>query len=224
MKIRLSNKDFFIINFFSMEKKMKKFMFVSMMVFVLFMVACGSEPQRSAGNSATPATGQNPFGPTFKTPCEMYDDDEWFAATGIYAASSKQKGVVLANALAAAQREVRMKVQHAYKGMVSDFMESVGNNKGNDVEQKLTQAGDQIIDKVINDTQAKCREFGAVQADGDVEAYVGIRIRKKELSEKITENIKNKLSDEEKMKVKFDEEEYRKKMDERFEKFKEGQN
>ena len=202
---------------------MKKFMFVSMMVFVLFMAACGSEPQRSAGNSSTPAASQNPFGPTFKTPCEMLDDDEWFAATGIFAGSFKQKGKVIRGALQDAQSQVRMKIKHAYKGMISDFMESVGNNKGNDLEGKFSQAGDQIIDTVVNDTQAKCQEFGAVQGDGDVEAYVGIKIRKRELAEKIAVDIKNKLSDEEKMKVKFDEEEYRKKMEERFEKFKEGQ-
>ena len=200
---------------------MKKFTFVSMIVFVLFMVACGSEPQRSAGNSSTPAASQNPFGQTYNTPCEMYDDDDWFADTGIAMGSYKQKGTVQQNALTNAQDLCRAKVKHAYKGMISNFAQTHGNNNGSDIINKVSRAGDQIIDAVINDTQAKCKAWGSVDSDGMIEAYVGIKIRKRELSEKIAQEVKNVLTEDEKTRIDFKEDEYRKQMDDRFEKYKE---
>lgn len=201
---------------------MKKFMFVSMMVFVFFMAACASEQQRSSGSSSSPATAQtNPFGDSYEPPCQMYDDDDFFAATGIYRGSMNQKGEVQKFALVNAQTQCRMKVQHVYRGMVSDFAETIGNNKGNDIETKISQAGDQIINATIRDTQAKCVKFSGVGSDGMVEAYVGIKIPKRDLAKKVAEAVENVLSDEEKMKVRFHEEDFRNKMEERFEKYKE---
>lgn len=198
---------------------MKKFMFVSMIVFVFFMTACGSEPQRAAGSSAPAQT--NPFGDSYEAPCQMYDDDDYFAATGIYKGSMEQKGELQKFALVNAQTICRMKVKHTYRGMVSDFAQSHGNNRGNDIETKISQAGDQIIDAVINDTQAKCVKYSGVGADGRMEAYVGIKINKRELAGKVADAVKDALTDEEKTKIDFHEDEYRKQMEERFEKYRE---
>ena len=197
---------------------MKKIMFVSTMVFVFFMAACASEQQKTANNA--PAGSTNPFGDSYEAPCQMYDDDV-FAATGIYKGSMEQKGELQKFALVNAQTLCRMKVKHTYRGMVSDFAQSHGNNRGNDIETKISQAGDQIIDAVINDTQAKCVKYSGVGADGRMEAYVGIKINKRELAGKIADAVKDALTDEEKTKIDFHEEEYRKQMEERFEKFRE---
>ena len=198
---------------------MKKFMFVSMLVFCFFIAACASEQQKTANNA--PAGSTNPFGDTYEAPCQMYDDDDFFAATGIYKGSMEQKGELQKFALVNAQTLCRMKVKHTYRGMVSDFAQSHGNNRGNDIETKISQAGDQIIDAVINDTQAKCVKYSGVGADGRMEAYVGIKINKRELAGKVADAVKDALTDEEKTKIDFHEDEYRKQMEERFEKYRE---
>lgn len=197
---------------------MKKFMFVSMFVFVFFMSACASEQKKS---DSAQSGSTNPFGDSYEAPCQVYDDDDYFAATGIYRGSMNQKGELQKFALVNAQTICRMKVKHAYRGMVSDFSQSHGNNRGNDIETKITQAGDQIIDTVINDTQAKCVKYSGVGADGMIETYVAIKIPKKELAGKMADEVKNVLTDEEKTKIDFHEDEYRKQMEERFEKFRE---
>ena len=198
---------------------MKKFMFVSIMVFVFFMAACASDQPKTANNA--PAGSTNPFGDSYEAPCQVYDDDDYFAATGIYRGSMNQKGELQSFALVNAQNICRQKAKHAYRGMVSDFAQSHGNNRGNDIETKISRAGDQIIDIVMNDAQAKCVKYSAVGPDGMIEAYVAIKIPKRELAGKMADEVKNVLTDEEKTKIDFHEDEYRKQMEDRFEKYRE---
>lgn len=193
-------------------------LFTVVILSTVTMVACGSQKQLAQQQTG----GGNPFGDVYEAPCTVYDTEEEFAATGIYRGSMNQKGEVHKYALQNAQSLVRMKIQHAYKGMVSDYSSSIGNNAGNDIETKMTMAGDQIIDAVINNTSECCVKYGAVGADGHIECYVAIKISKTDLSEKITKEVANKLSDEEKMRIGFNEAQYREQMNQRFEQYKEN--
>lgn len=166
-------------------------------------------------------TSGNPFGDVYEAPCTVYDTNEEFAATGIFRGSMYQKGEVHKFALQNAQSLVRMKIKHAYKAIVSDYSSSTGNNAGNDIERKVTEAGDQIIDTVINNTSECCVKFSSVGDDGHIECYVAIKIPKNDLSEKIAKEVSNKLSDDEKMRINFNEAQYREQMKKRFEQYQE---
>ena len=195
---------------------MKK-MFLAVAILSIIILSSCTTVQPVAQTQAT----QNPFGQTFKLPCAEYDTKTEFAATGIYRGSMNQKGQLQMYALQNAQQIVRMKAKHAYKGMVSDYSSSLGNNQGNDIESKIQMAGDQMIDVILNDTEATCIEFGAVQADGHIECYVGIRVSKQEIAEKVSKTVANKLSEEEKMRIGFNEEQYREKMEQRMQQYEE---
>ncbi len=177
---------------------------------MVMVSACGSSKQTVQNNS------KNPFGDTYEAPCQELDTETEFGATGIYKCSAAQKGQAQVFALQNAQQIVRMKMQHAYKGMVSDFSQSYGGNAGNDIQNKITMAGDQVIDAVVNDTRATCVKFSAVDDRGDIECYVGIRISKQELAKKIAERVGNVLTDEEKMRTDFNEKKFRERMEARF--------
>lgn len=200
------------------KKIMKKtFLFLILTASILvFNVSCGSQKQVPQQK-----TSGNPFGDVYEAPCTVYDTNEEFAATGIYRGSMYQKGEVHKFALQNAQSIVRMKIKHAYKGMVSEYTSSIGNNAGNDIETKITSAGDQIIDTVVNNTSECCIKYSAVADDGQIECYVAIKIAKNDLSEKIAKEISNKLSDDEKMRINFNESQYREQMEKRFEQYKE---
>ncbi len=185
------------------------------MVVAMALVGCGSQ------KTVATAQAQSPFGEVYEAPCTVYDTPEEFAATGIYRGSMNQKGLVQQYALQNAQTIVRMKMQHAYKGMVSDFTQSIGNNQGNDLSAKISQAGDQIIDVVVNNTSACCLRWGAVGDDGHIECYIAIKISKADLSQKVAQAVDNKLTEEEKMRIGFDEAQYREKMEQRFKEYKE---
>lgn len=184
-------------------------------VMAVFFASCGSQ------KTVAQKTGGNPFGETYTMPCEVYDTQEQFAATGIFRGSSNQKGDVQKYALQNAQEIIRLKMKHAYQGMVSDYSSTVGNNQGNDIERKITSAGDRIIDDIINETAQSCTRWSAVEEDGHITCYTAIQISKKETAKKVATAVQNKLTDEEKARIGFNEEEYRKQMEKRFEQYKE---
>ncbi|WP_163214167.1 hypothetical protein [Bacteroides sp. 519] len=200
---------------------MKNLSKILVLLFCIGLSACGS--QRVATSTPAPVapvakTSKSPFGETFTVPCPMYDDDEWFGATGIARGSYERMDVLQEMALTNAQNLCRQKMKHAYKGMVSDYAKYIGNNQGSNARTNIERAGDQVIDAIVNDTQSKCTEFSAVDDKGYVACYVGIKISKKEIADKIVDQI----SRDEEMGIGFEEDQYRKSMDKTFMKFKEN--
>ena len=201
---------------------MKKNLVLAVILIVSAVILSACNSQKSSVQSSNQKSGSNPFGGgTYIPPCEIYDTPTEFAATGIFRGSSNQKGEVHKNALLNAQDIIRTKMKHAYKGMVSEYSSSIGNNKGNDIERKMTSAGDRIIDAIINETAESCIRYGEVQSDGHLECYVAIQISKQEVAQKVAQEVQDKLTQDEKDRISFNEQEYRKQMEERFKQYKE---
>ena len=165
---------------------------------------------------------ENPFGQTYSTPCEIYDSPSEFTANGIFTGSSRQMGEVQKYALENAQEIVRLKMKHAYKGMVSDYSSTHGNDKGNTLEKKISSAGDRIIDAVVNETMESCKSWSKIDDAGQITCYVAIRIPKADLAAKVAKEVQNQLTPDEKTRIDFDVSVYRKQMEERFKQFQEG--
>lgn len=192
---------------------MKKILFYLGVASVVFIASCG-------GNKKTVKDDyRSPFGETYEAPCLELDSESEFGATGIYKCSASQKGQAQSFALQNAQQQIRMKMSHVYKGMVSDFSQNYGGNAGNDIQNKITIAGDQAINTVINDTRATCIKFSGVDERGDIECYVGVRISKKQLAKEISHRVSDALTPDEKMRIDFNEQRYREDMEARFKKF-----
>lgn len=203
---------------------MKKVIITSLaLVMVALFTSCGIQRNYAGANNVNaqqqPAS-TNPFGETYVAPCEVYDTPNTFAASTSFRGSSMQRHEVQKNALLAAQEIIRLKMKHAYKGMVSEYSASVGNNRGNDVERAMTSAGDRMIDAIINETSQSCTRWSAIYDDGSIECYIAITISKEETAKKITEEVKNNLTDEEKLRIGFNEKMYREKMQQQFEAYK----
>lgn len=181
-------------------------------VFGVTMIACGS-----AKKTATQPPSTAPFNEVHEAPCAMYDDDTYFAATGIASGPATQKGSLQRAALANGQAMIRQKMEHAYQGVVSDFMEHIGNNQGNDVEQQMIAGGDQIIMAIVNDTSHSCLMFSNVDAKGNVECYIGIRI----IKQKVVEAIADNLSKNQKAEIRQHAEEFRAQAREKIKAYKE---
>ncbi len=200
---------------------MKKIMyFVAAVAAVAAISSCGASRQTQVQAQTLP-TSTAPFNEAYEVPCMVYDTDEVFAATGIYRGSSYQKGECILNALANARQQVYEKFHHSYKGMVSNYSSTIGNNRGNDIATKLQRAGDQILDVILNDIQACCTKFSGVQDDGMIECYVAIKVPKNVVSAMTVEAVKDVLTNDEKDAIKFDEYQYRKMMEEYMAKYNE---
>lgn len=192
---------------------MKKFSIIAASVVLALMAAsCGAPRQM-----ATAPASNSPFGETFEAPCQEYDTDEYFTSTGIANGPQTRMGMVHEMALANAQNIVRQKMQHAYKGAIDDYSNAIGTNAGTDMQEKIERGGTQVIDRIINDTQENCVKYSAVDSRGNVSCYVGIRISKEEVATAIADYV----SDDEELKIRFNEFDFRKRMEETFKKFKE---
>ncbi len=193
-------------------------MTIALGAIVVLMSSCGAKKQ-VIGQT----TSNSPFGEVYEMPCGNYHDTaEKFAATGIYRGSSYQKGECHLNAIANAKAIIREKYHHSYKGMISDYSSTIGNNRGNDIATKLERAGDVVIDAILNDAYEVCTKFSAVFDDGMIECYAAIEIPKGEIAEKVAKKVADVLTDEEKEKINFNEYNYRKQMEERMKNYKES--
>lgn len=196
---------------------MKKFLFYVATATTLLLASCGT--QKNAMTTANNNRSASPFGDVYEVPAAENDTDEYFGATGIASGSKARMGELQLMALTNAQNIIRQKMQHAYKGAVDDYMNSVGNNAGTDIEAKIERGGTQIIDVIVNDTQAsKGPMFSAVDDKGNVTCYIGIRISKKAMADKIADYV----SEDEELKIRFKEEQFRQRMKESFKEFKEN--
>lgn len=201
---------------------MKKMNFLVVIATVCVCILCGCIASKPMSvNYSNASSDESPFGETYTLPCEVYDTPTEFAATGIYRGSAYQKGECLLNALENAKQQVYAKYHHVYKGMISNYNSTIGNNRGNDISTKLERAGDQVVNAILNDVMAVCQKFSKVQDDGMIECYVGIKVPKGEIAEKVAKKVADVLTDEEKDEIGFQEYNYRKQMEERMANYKE---
>ena len=188
---------------------------VAAIVMVVALTGCGGSKKTT---EYKPKAG-SPFGEVYEAPCAEQDTDDYFVGLGIANGSRNRMDVLQTSALTNAQNVVRQKMQHAYKGAIDDYSNYMGNNMGSDAQAKVERGGTQIIDRIVNDTKAMCGpKFSGVDEKGDVSCYIGIRISKQEVAQAIA----NHLSSDEELKIRFNEQEFRKRMDESFQKFKEN--
>lgn len=192
---------------------MKKFSIIAASVVLALMAAsCGAPRQM-----ATAPASNSPFGETFEAPCQEHDTEEYFTATGMASGLHTNMDGLNATALGNAQNIARQKMRHAYKGAINDYSNSISTNAGTDIQMKLERGGSQVIDRIIDDTRENCVKYSAVDSRGYIRCYVGIRISKKEVATAIADYV----SDDEELKVRFNEFDFRKRMEETFKKFKE---
>lgn len=202
---------------------MKKiFTFAAVVCAAMMMVSCGaSKKAATTFVPSAPQTSNNPFGDIYEVPCAEFDTPQYFAATGIAVGAKTRMADLQRIALANAQQLIRQKMEHAYKGAISDYLNSVGTNAGTDIESKLEAGGDQIMDLIVGETNATCGpKFSSVDEKGNMTCFIGIRIPKKALAETIVEAVADNVSEDEELKIRFKEDEFRKRTLENFERFK----
>lgn len=192
---------------------MKKLFSIVAVAATIVLASCGggTTKQVVANTNNGPA-----WGDTDAMPAAEYDTDESFGATGIASGPVARMDVIQMQSLTNAQNLVRQKMKHAYKGAIDDYSSYIGNNAGSDATTKMERAGTQIIDAIVNDTKATQIRWTRPDDKGNIMCFTGIRVDKK----LITDAIADYVSEDEELKIRFKEEEFRKKMDSYIEKYK----
>ena len=139
-----------------------------------------------------------------KLPCEFYDDDEWFYAFG--SRLIKQQNTVASGLLRSLQRQMKDKLAGAYKQVTRDYFDQMDTEEGSYEREHIEGAGEMVINQLVNETREACRQRSTYpNADGLYTMYMAIKVSKKEIVEKVV----NTLSEDQQLKVRFNEKQFR---------------
>ena len=185
--------------------------------------SCASKPplQEQASVSAAQQPQYAGTGATDDIPCLEFDTAEYLTGFGEYMGSSAQFGLLVQNSTERAKQNILQKLGAHVQGLSTTFRSSYGSNQGSDVAEKMVNATDIAINKVISDARTVCMKQGPIGADGHQRIFVGLRIYKEELEKSVVNTIADKLTDDEKRSIDFEEKRFREQHKAAFESFKE---
>jgi hypothetical protein len=192
-----------------MKRRLLKIAVLAAFAVVAGVMATGCKSSKQAGGG----------GGWTEPPCNTYDDETYFGATGIASGPATQKGALQLAALSNGQNMIRQKMQHAYEGLVKDFMHHIGGNAGSDVEIQVIRGGNQIIMGIVADASHHCLLYSGVNDKGNVECAIGIRISKRKVAEAVADEVTGNLSKNEKEAIRQHAEEFGKYADEYLKKY-----
>ena len=132
-------------------------------------------------------------------PCQRYDDNEYYAASGFIRIKSGGDGekdftVLINKELNSLRQQVKSKIGGKYRAVVRDYFDQMDMDAKSSEASHIESAGEQIIDRFLDDTEEDCREFGPVDDAGYRNMYMGILVRKKQLVETLIDDLENKSS------------------------------
>lgn len=194
-------------------------MFVSMFVFVAFIMACASAETPKGANEGH---GQETQGPTVGGICFTPDaDTDFFACNGIVQTTTATEGDAFAMALSQAKGKCAGKMKDVVKGMDREYRNLYASPRGADIASKIQQGYDHMIDSILENVKENCQEKDKyMDGNGRYRVFVGIKISKEKIQNEFKKEISNMVSKGEKMENDFKEKEYFELMDKRFEHYK----
>ena len=139
-------------------------------------------------------------------PCQIYDDDEWFVASGSVQYLPKDQKLTPSSLLRSLKRQLFDKLSGKYQQVTEDYFDQMDTEEGAYAREHIESAGRQIINQMVNETRENCRKVSAyANSEGKYTMYMSIRISKKEIIEKVAET----LSEEKELKTRFNEKQFR---------------
>lgn len=186
---------------------MRKLLMIAMAIAITLIPLTGEAKKKKNTKQ------DNPLGNMFEIEHSEHDTDEYFGATGFAYGELAKMDELQKKALTNAQDMIRQKMKHHYKGFVTNYSSSVNN----DIISKAQRKGEQIIEGIVNDVNYSQGPFFKPDDKGNIMCIMTIRIPKKDLADNISKSI---INDDE-LKLQFEEEQFSKRMDEAFKKYKE---
>lgn len=188
---------------------------ILMLTVVVFMSTSCKSTQKSVEVKA-PISSQTNVD-VYDVPCWMADDDEWFYATIQRQFKQSSMNTAPTATLRSAQMLMRQKLSSVYRAVLRDYFDQMDIEEGSYANQHIESAGDLVIKATINETYEVCRKQTRPDENGNVTMYMTIKVSKK----KFTNDLVQKISDDEQLKVRFNEKTFR---DSAFKVFRESNN
>ena len=146
-------------------------------------------------------------------PCmrEAFDDKEYYRGLGIGEPEDGiSKAAARKAALLDAKSNIRNKMPEFVKGVSSDYASLYGGNKGQQLQSKIENKMNSVIEGMLNDAEQICEKMVTTDR-GTPQSYICIQISKKEMKKEVTDELKGELGTD------FKADQFQKFMDERME-------
>lgn len=180
----------------------KTILLIPMLAAVVFtMTSCKST---KPVETKAPVSSQNNV-EVYDVPCWMADDDEWFYATAQRQFKQSSMNTAPTATLRSAQLQMRQKLQSIYRAVLRDYFDQMDTDEGSYANEHIESAGDLIVKTAINETYEVCRKQTRPDDNNNVIMYMTIKVSKK----KFADNMVKQLSEDEQLKVRFNEKTFR---------------
>lgn len=131
---------------------------------------------------------------TTSQPCWLADNDEYFAASGYFRIKAGGDGerdftVEYNKQLNSLRQQVKMKIGGHYRSIMRDYFDQLDVDSRSSVASHIESAGEEAIDKLLNDSKEACRQMGKVDESGYRMIYMAITVVKKEIAEAIVDGV-----------------------------------
>ena len=153
---------------------------------------------------------------TTSQPCWIADNDEYFAASGYFRIKAGGDGerdftVEYNKQLNSLRQQVKMKIGGHYRSIMRDYFDQLDVDSRSSVASHIESAGEEAIDKLLNDSKEACRQMGKVDESGYRMIYMAITVVKKEIAEAIVDGVEEskEIPENVKKEVRQNEEKFR---------------
>ena len=127
-----------------------------------------------------------------KNPCQIYDDENWFTATGSMLFREDEEDLIPMALLSSVQQQLYQKLSGKYQAVTSDYFDMMHTESVNYKRQHIERAGLKVVEQMVNETYETCREITDFPNEkGEYTMYMSIKISKKAIEEKIIDEINN---------------------------------
>lgn len=178
------------------------FIAVAIMFVNLIMTSCGGSKQ-VVQQANTPKANQSNV--AYDVPCWQADDDDWYTGAASRRSSVNRSNTMATACLRAARQNLQQKIKGSLKQVTRDYFNQMDIDEGSDEASHIESASDYIVNQLMNDMQETCRKQTQPDEQGMVIMYIGVRISKKAMAD----NLAKGLSDDQKLKLRFDEQKFR---------------
>jgi hypothetical protein len=136
-------------------------------------------------------------------PCWKADDPDWY--TGTVSRRSKSPNTLATSCLRAARQNLQQKIRGALKQVTRDYFDQMDINEESTEASHIESASDYIVNQFLNDLEEVCRKQTPADEQGYVVMYMGVRVSKKALVDKLA----TELSKDKQLELRFNEKTFR---------------
>lgn len=191
--------------------KTKLFRSIIMLALMAFVVAPVMQSCKSSKKAAAPE-GETAITMYCSGP-EYFSDDEYFRANN--SGESTSQSMAKKKAMSNARLDLAAAIETQVKAVIDNYFSSY--TSGQDIEDKERYEGlsREVINQELNGIRTICEQFTKTES-GNYKCYVAIELA----GDEILNGMKNRISDDEKLRIDFQYEKFKEEFEKEMENFK----